>query len=1078
MSHLFKIYRSSAGSGKTRALAKEYLVLALRSPEYFKFILAVTFTNKSTQEMKERIVQYLVDFKSGKRDSLSEELMDELSLTSDQLTQKSALVLSNILHSYSQFSISTIDAFFQKIIRSFTRESGLLGNFRLEIDNELVLREVVAQLMDELGVENPQLTQWVVQYASDRLEEGKSWNINESLAQFSKEIFRESFKAVEEEILQRKDKISSQEFLHLIRKEIKQLEDSKRNTATKALSILNQHGITGDDFNGKERGTAYSYFKKVVEKGEFTFPETITIQKSLNDSKFWAGSKSPNKAVLTALAETTLIPLLHSMNNEQDNLKYESLKVVEKNFYSYGLIADITRKLKDYKAENNLMLLSDAPWFLNGVINKSDTPFIYEKVGSFYRNYLIDEFQDTAGLQWQNFLPLVRDALDQNHPSMIVGDVKQSVYRWRGGDLELLQSKAKETIGTFRVEELALDRNFRSASNLVDFNNQIFASASQTVASITEKSLPQLVYEDAEQKPVKFIGKGFVLVAFSDSQTIEEEEEGSTSWELLKLVETLERLQQAGVKLSDVAILVRKNEEGQDIANYLLQFKNSGKTKPGFVYDVVSNESLRMDKASSVLLLISALKNINNPDDKIARGELVYEYHQHKHLTSSLAAQFSKAGDNRLEGILPDSYLQRRSSLIKLSLFELTETLIAIFEIATAGQELAYIQAFQDLVLEFAQQEKNDLASFLEWWEENKSKKSIQVGGNINAASIYSIHRAKGLQFKFVIIPFCTWKLDHEIAPLLWCKTEEQPFNQLGHVAVKYSSKLKKSFFKLEYEEEFAKANLDNINLLYVALTRAEEGMIVFAPKPKARTAPNDQPKTVGELLYHTITSTPLVNQYNRETNVLELGDLKVLNASLPENKINTLTLTHYATNDWRKKLVIKKEGISFFQPKESETRQRINHGLLMHRALSLIHTKEQVEEVLSKLNREGIIPKEDISGLVVKIEKMLAIPVIGNWFSKEWQVKTEVSIITKDGKQPRPDRVMMKNVVHKGIEKQKAIVLDFKTGAKNNSDRKQVEDYAYTLSLMGYLDVEAFLLYLDPVEIVPVVSKMNLSLF
>ncbi len=1031
--------------------------------------------------MKERIVQYLVDFKSGKRDSLSHELMAELSLTSDQLTQKSALVLANILHSYSQFSISTIDAFFQKVIRSFTRESGLLGNFRLEIDNELVLHEVVAQLMDELGEENPQLTQWVVQYATGRLEEGKSWNINESLEQFSKEIFRESFKSVEEEILQREDKISSQEFLTLIKKERVLFEKDKAAKGKQALEIIAQHGITEDDFSYKSSGTPFGYFTNAT-KGEWKeIPETGRLRDRLADANLWPNPKSLNRNSLIRLAETTLIPLLHSMNSEQDNRKYESLKVVEKNFYSYGLMADITRKLKDYKAENNLMLLSDAPSFLNGVINKSDTPFIYEKVGSFYRNYLIDEFQDTSGLQWQNFLPLLRDALDQNHPSMIVGDVKQSVYRWRGGDLELLQSKAKETIGAFRVEELTLDRNFRSASNLVEFNNQLFASACQSVASITEKSLPRLAYENSEQIPVKFLGEGFVQVSFLESQQTEEEEEvDSTSLELVKLVETLERLQEEGVKLGDVAILVRKNEEGQDIANYLLQFKNSGKTKQGFVYDVVSNESLRMDKASSVLLLVSALKNINNPDDKVARGELVYEYHQHKYDTSTLSTFFARAGKNSLEDILPSSYLKRRSNLIKLSLFELTETLIEIFEIGIEGEELAYIQAFQDLVLEFTQQEKNDLASFLEWWEENKAKKSIQVGGNLNAASIYTIHRAKGLQFRFVIVPFCTWKLDHEIKPLLWCKTEEEPFNKIGHVAVVYSNSLKKTFFKSDYESEFAKAHLDNLNLLYVAFTRAEEGMIVFAPKPKdkKKSKNDDQPKTVGDLLYHTITSTKLLDHFNVDTNTLEIGKLNVLETQVKEITISTVKLMHYATNNWRKKLVIKREGNSFFQSNVSETRHRINYGLLMHRALSLIHTKEDVTHVLAKLNREGIIPKDESASLSKKLEAILVNPMIAGWFTNEWQVKTEVSIITQDGKQPRPDRVMIKNLVHKGIEKQKAIVVDFKTGLRNNSDRRQVEEYTCTLSLMGYFDVEAFLLYLEPMEVVPVVSKMNLSLF
>ncbi len=1075
----FLIYRSSAGSGKTRALAKQYLLLALRSPEYFKYIMAVTFTNKSTQEMKDRIIRYLVDFAAGKEDSLSGEIMIELSLSRPELIQKSELVLSNILHSYSQFAISTIDAFFQRVIRSFTRESGLLGNFRLEIDQDLVMTEVIAELMDELGPDNPELTQWVIDFSSDKLQEGKSWNINEALKQFAKEIFREEFKVVEQEILSSTNRISGKDFLSLLRKERKALEKELHEKAKHAMDLLAQHGITSQDFNGKERGNAYAYFKKVLAEGWTDFPTTITIQKALDDATAWADKKSFNKNILIQLAADKLIPILLEMKDEKKVFKYESIKVVEKNFYSFGLIADITRKLKTYKAANNIMLLADAPQFLNGVINNSDTPFIYEKVGSFFKHYLIDEFQDTSSLQWQNFDPLVRDALDQNHRSMIVGDVKQSVYRWRGGDLELLQSKAKISIGEYRSEEIVLNKNFRSAAQLVDFNNKFFATASQLVSDITERPLPREAFADGMQQVVKS-DNGYVQISFLDKNSNAEEdddnEDSDTDEELTKLPAILEELQSKNIPLSDIAILVRKNEEGQRIASYLLAYKNSPKAKEGFLYDVVSNETLRIDSAASILLLISALKNIDNPDDKVARGELVYEYNQHKGNIDTYATIFSSAGFNQLDKILPSEYLERRESLIKLSLFELTETLIEIFEIGSNGEELAYLQAFQDLVLEFSQNEKNDLASFLEWWEENKVKKSIQVAGNNNAATIYSIHKSKGLQFRFVIIPFCSWKLDHEIPPLLWCKTNEPPFDQMGHLAVKYSSKLKKSFFKEEYERELSKSFLDNLNLLYVALTRAEEGMILFAPKHKP--GKSSQPiKTVGDLLYITIKQSELSHHFDLANEVFQVGEIKSNEEVISENSISSLSLNHYNTNDWRRKLVIKKEGSSFFSD-TTEQQSKVNHGLLMHRALSLIQTKENVDEVLTQLNREGIIQQDELTILQLKINQMMMHPIIGSWFTHEWQVKTEIPIITLDGKQARPDRVIIKNSSHRGTLKQQAIVIDFKTGVKNNSHRKQVEDYSFTLSQMGYVDVEAFLLYIETMEVLPVVSKMNLNLF
>ncbi|MEQ8424000.1 MAG: UvrD-helicase domain-containing protein, partial [Cyclobacteriaceae bacterium] len=643
------IYRSSAGSGKTRTLAKEYLKLALSGrTDYFKHILAVTFTNKATQEMKERILHYLNDFAHGLENNLSVELATELGFTPEELQKRSRVVQSAILHHYSQFAISTIDAFFQKVIRSFTREAGLLGNFRLEVENELVLKEVVDELMDELG-SNKQLTKWVVEFSRDRLLEGENWNIVAALNGFAREIFHEEFQAIEDKLEKPTGEDNPYvETMKTLHREAKVFEDHMKERAIEALQIIDNNGITVDDFNYKDQGTALKYFLE-FSKGKH-FQGGARIESALISGKNWPAKKSRNYQALVELADNELIPILREMvaYDIENGPKYNSIQQVLKNFYAFGLIADITRKLKVYKQENNLMLLADAPKFLNGVINDSDTPFIYEKVGSYFNNYLIDEFQDTSGFQWKNFLPLLKDALDQYQSSLVVGDVKQSIYRWRGGDQELLQSHVQVAMGEAATETKELNTNYRSAEAIVEFNNTIFQKASEVVSEVTGQPMATDAFYDVKQQTVKFPGKGYVEINFVEKPA---EEDDWTSEVMKKLPQLVEDLQDKKIKLKDIAILVRKNEEGQRIATELLQYKNEH-AKPGYRYDVVSNESLRLDTAASVNLLLSALKYLNNPTDAIIRGQLAFEVRKVKELDNI----FYQAGQYQMEELLPEEF--------------------------------------------------------------------------------------------------------------------------------------------------------------------------------------------------------------------------------------------------------------------------------------------------------------------------------------------------------------------------------------------------------------------------------------
>lgn len=1061
MSALFTIYRSSAGSGKTRTLAKEYLKLALQSRlGYFRHILGVTFANKSTQEMKDRILAYLNDFSQGKQNDLSRELQEELGLDPQTFQNYADEVRSEVLHNYSQFSISTIDAFFQRVIRSFTREAGLAGDYRLEVENDPIMEEVVDNLIDELG-SNELLTEWVVKFANQELENERAWDVRRSLLEFSKQIFRDEFKDIETELSR---STSNPDFFKNVMKELKREQDSFLSTikskANEAVMLIRNNQYDLDDFK-YAGGGAFSYLIKIAriehvddfnekEKGKRAEGD---YQQSIN----WPSKDSPHHASIKKLAEERLIPLLNEILEFREKHYQSALsaQVVLSNFYSFGLIADISRKLKEYKDENSIMLLADASHFLNGVIRDSDTPFIYEKVGSFYKNFLIDEFQDTSRMQWQNFFPLLTNALDQGDRSLIVGDVKQAIYRWRGGDLSLLQQEVEAAIGPGRVDSKYLNSNYRSAKAVVEFNNAVFSDAAAAVSAQTGHALPSLAYEDISQHVSKD-EEGFVEITFVD----ETEEQKWNEAAMDRIPVLLEKFQRLGARLKDIAILVRRNSEGQEIVANLLKYKTSEKAQPDCKYDVVSNESLRLDGAASVNLLVSALKYLNNTEDAIARAQLSYEYARLRNQLTDLSEVFAVTNRATFENLLPESFSRQKLFLRKLPLFELTESLVQIFELGNCDGELSYLQTFQDLVLEFSSRERNDLASFLLWWEENKDKKSIQVSGEVDAAQIFTVHRSKGLQFNYVIIPFCGWELDHGAlkAPTLWVKSDQATFQEAGYIPVKYSGTLKETLFASYYEEEKARCFLDNLNLLYVALTRAKHGLIVMAPGPDTKRAFSGK---VSELLFNAMQRT-LASGWNLQQDTWTSGEWSLkTEKDKTEEGSHPVQLKNYETSPWRNKLVIKQSSKGHFETSENRVAEKVKYGIHLHTVLSKIKYQDELDDAIMSMEKEGIITDEERPVIHALITELLGNEVIANWFSSIWVVRTEVPILLPGEGDNRIDRLLTND--------KKAVVVDFKTGEPSRADQQQVVSYMDTLRKMSFIEVEGYLLYIKTGEVVSV---------
>lgn len=1012
--------------------------------------------------MKDRILHYLSDFAKGESAELAAEIMREeasegIILKPADLQKKSEEALTLLLHRYSEFSISTIDAFFQRIIRSFTRETGLLGNFRLEVDNAFVMEEVIALLMSQLSA-NPDLRGWVLEFSMEKLMDGKDWDVRQALLEFAQKIEKEDFKAIEESVLRvTEDKTFFRSFRKRLTDQRNAIEKNVFEQAQQLMKEIEANQLTSDDFNGKSTGI-YSYIKKLSR--EILLPSN-TVSEIVQHAEKWPHKSSPRLQVVLSQAKNKWQPRLRDVVAfiEENMELYHSISCVLRNLYSFGLISDILRTQRKYLSDENLMLLSDASQFLNKLMHEQDTSFIYEKVGSFYRHFLLDEFQDTSGLQWKNLLPLIQNGISQNYSSLIVGDVKQSIYRWRGGDLSILQNQLERDIHPSLTATHTLDTNYRSNGLVVTFNNSFFNTAADLIALQSDSPFSKEAYREAEQKIAVKPDEGYVRIQFLET---EEEDESFQDRSLARLPKLVEELQEKGVPLKDIAFLVRDNREGRWIANRFMEYRSSAEANDKYRYDVVSNESLMVDRASCVLVLLSALRILEDADHQIARAHLAFEYQKiwptkafadwNEIFTESKTAAFAKW--------MPPAFMQQRNRLAALPLFEMVENLIQIFNLGSVTDEVIYLQSFQDIIQEFSQREKNDLTSFLSWWELNREKKSVQVAGGVDAAQIITIHKAKGLQFKYVIIPFLDWELGHSIKEvLLWCKSDHPLLREAGYMPVRYASILKSTVFKEDYREETQRVNLDNLNLLYVAFTRAELGLIAFAPDVRKNKQGELKLSHVGQLTFQIIEHNKAwASHWLPNEKILEIGVLQHPTDDADKSE-QTLSLKNYLVTTWRDRLQVRTRGMEFFTP--NEKREKINYGIFLHAILSKVKTRADIEPSMVRALQQGIINESERSELEELVQWVVQIPQLQPCFDAKAQCKMEATLLTTDGFEKRIDRVAMMGTT--------AYVVDYKTGERTAKDVAQVKEYMQLLQGMGWKNVMGYLVYVQDKECVEV---------
>lgn len=1099
MSNL-QIYRASAGSGKTHILTQEYLKLAFVYPEKFKRILAVTFTNKAAEEMKERIIKEINNLIiDGSKSAHYEAISSVIKNYSEKQIQQRALDIRNgILHNYSQFSISTIDSFVQKVIRSFAYEINIPTGYKIEMDYEKVVSDITDLLYNSIS-RNNELQKWLIQFAKYKIVEGKNWDFRDEIYNLTFEIFKERFQSFENEE-NKNNKNTLNELLSEVIKIKNSFEPRMIEIGKKAENIIDNYAINANSL-GRNFKTITTYLtSKITDKKEYE--PGATVYKALEGLENWH-AKTAKKDIVETIS-SVYFPLNECLKEavnlyENEFTLYISAYNILSNFHSFGILNDISDVLPEYRDENNLLLISDSTLLLKKIIDNNDAPFIYEKVGTKYQNILIDEFQDTSGFQWHNFKPLIENSISQGEFNLIVGDIKQSIYRWRGGDWRLLLNQVENDLGSENINVKTLGTNWRSKKNIINFNNIIFYYAPkilqqkynaelETILDVRQKErMTKLgydrilidAYSDSYQNisPQKSNSGGRVMIEFVKS----DRKEIKTQWkEKVKtlLPQTIENLlQNKNYSPKDITILVRKNKEGQEVVNMLLEYQNT--ILDAQKYQIISSESLFISNSTAVRLIISATKFIFDQSDTINLAALVYEYSKLIGNQENMHEIFDSKNKTTLQQFLPEEFVNQIETLRKYSIFELIETLISFFGLNTYEEQFSYLRTLQDSVLEFTRNEYSDIEKFIEWWDDKGNKISIQLSDKQDAVTIMTIHKSKGLAFKVVIIPFCNWEIDHNpfVAPIIWCKTENEPFTKFNFLPVKYKKELAQTVFQQDYFDEKLYSQMDALNMLYVAFTRSEEELIIFAP-----TDESDKMSTVSDILYNTIKISSenftendkeyisLKSYYSEDGKLSIDEDYKEIETEkLSEKKAeNIFELKEYPNFDWREKIALKSHADDFFIKSIQYIEDKVNYGILMHEILSKINVISDVDEVITEMRSLGKIDFEDIDKITANIKKIISLPIIKDWFSDKYQIKTESEILTSKGEIKIPDRIL--------FSEKEVIVIDFKFGEIRLEYEEQVREYMQIVSeIEPDKKINGYIYYADKAKLVEISGQRKL---
>jgi ATP-dependent helicase/nuclease subunit A len=1032
---MLKIYNASAGSGKTSKLVNEYLKLVILNPSSYRNIIAITFTNNAAAEMKSRIIAALQEIIEDRYDKIDEELKT-LSEKID-IKPQAQKALDNILHDYSNFSVSTIDSFFHRIIKSFAKELNLPIGFDVELDTDTVLDEAVDKLFKNLKF-NPELLEAVERYVFDLIAEDKGWNIDRKLFGIGKELFTENYLSLSED----RSTKDLNDFINLLEKIINDFDEQMKRHSYEAGELLNKSGLSYTELFGGAGGVG-NYLVNNIRKGKYAYGKNV--EKVINENN-WYSKTSLRKSEIDKCVSDGLGEILNNVVNLCKNgiEMYRTCKIIKSNIHLTGFLNNLAMMIGEYRKENKVFLISDTNYFLKKVIGNEEIPFIYEKTGIRYQHFLIDEFQDTSNMQWANLLPLISNILAEGNTALVVGDVKQSIYRWRGGEMNLLLGEISDALKQFKIDNRSLKTNYRSREIIIDFNNHFFQKLLEYSKNKIDyfDTVIENVFKDVTQDKHDKKG-GYVQVKFIEQEKNKAENTQIAKEECCKIIG---ELKEKGYSLKDIMILIRKNEESFDIAEYLY---SKG-------INVISPQSLQIKNSFAVQFMISIYRYICNRSNLIAKSQMNYFY----------SREILKDENDLSEGFTGDKDILTEHdylNLRKLSLYEIAEETMRIFKLNERND--LYLQRFLDMILEYTKEHGNDVNEFLSWWDLHKNEVSVMLSTDEDAVTLMTIHKAKGLQKPVVLIPFANWLLQSPGENRIWVSAAGEQFKDYSPFLVNMVRDLELTGFSKDYKSEKIANYIDNLNLLYVTFTRAEDKLFIISPKTGST---NKNIHDILKEIFDNFDYDDMITDENKTEFTFGKFESRIFEDKMKESRKN-LTYTAYkfepgileavaAGKSWHERFITRSKGHSFAGIPDEKLIEKMDTGIILHEALARLDNVKDTGIVLCEMESEGIMERSQSDLIKSGIESIMALPEVKSWFEGGIDVLTEREIITAGGKILRPDRVMIKNDSY--------IVADYKTGQKKEEYASQIREYKKAIKEMSNKDVRCYLVYVDLREI------------
>ena len=1029
----FTVYDAAAGAGKTYTLVKNYLikVLASSNKSRYKQILAVTFTNKAVAEMKSRILESLYGFSLAQVPSsqkfMFNEIKEALGVEEKELQENSKAVLHYLLHNYTAFSVQTIDKFTQSVIRTFAYDLGLSTNFEIELDQKKILEKSVDNLLSKVGVDE-NLSKVVIDFAKSNIENDKAWNIKKSLLETASILFSE------EDIyhIQKMSLHTFQDFEEL-NKELKSrvLKNEKKikSISEEMLAVFEEKGIS-DSFS---RNYIPKYFKKLIDKGEDDYDSKWKTE--IETTPFYTAKTNENEKQLIDGLRGQIIEAF--FNTKKLVLETQFVDRILKNVTQMSLLKTINDQLQELKDESQILLISDFNKLIFETIKDQPTPFIYERLGERYKDFFIDEFQDTSVMQWQNLLPLCDNAVssqlenqEETGTVTLVGDAKQAIYRWRGGKAEQFMqlSSGHSPFSNPDKKQEQLDTNYRSFSNVIEFNNSFFTYLSNSFKNDAYAEL----YKNGNKQKVNSQKGGYIEFNFIEANNAEEKNELYPEI----VVKNIEQIIASGFEYNDICILVRKNKEGVAIAEYLNE-----KQIP-----VLSFEALLVKNSNKVNLLTSFVDFVYTPNDKRKKLEFL------KSLAIILSVKEQHQFINKYLGL---SILEMTNALLKINInidfecfnkqpiYEAFESLIRVFNFHNKSD--ANLQFFVDFVFEYSQKKNSGIASFITAWNQKKEKLSIVVPEGKNAVQIMSIHKSKGLEFPVVIYPFADTEIYKTPSKNVWFPVSEYS-SVFSEAYINYNKKIFENYSKdtLALSDEIRELQeLDSFNVLYVALTRAREQLYVISNRKES----SKKQLPEGSFQSYFLSYLSQNNNFKEEDNMFCFGEKNKANFSLKEEDV--ITEIEY-------KSVNKNEnGIHVISNNslKNEIQDSVDWGILVHDVMAKIYVRNDVDEVLKYFRIKLNLLENEYSKLEKTILEIINHPELTSFFNENTEVYNEREFVFSN-EVLRPDRV---EITDEGC----VFIIDYKTGLEDVKNKIQIDKYGAIFEGLGYKNVKKMFIYI-----------------